>query len=172
MICEFKLFSHHIYLYRPLAFLSIIFLICKINIMEGEYSTPERPWPWTYSLPPSLTLSFCPFSLWCQKLGLLCTGAGSNFGSRVLGEVETWHLWVPGKGGHSRVVPSKAGCLNPGGLGEEFYNNGSGVSCWEGSGCVCVGDSLIWPQGVSWWASVVFKAVKLWPSLWNALSSN
>ena len=26
---------------------------------------------------------------------------------------------------------------------------------------------LIWPQVVSWWASVVLKVIKLWPSLWN-----
>ena len=71
-------------------------------------------------------LSFLPLM---QKLGLLCTSAGSNLGSRVLGEVETWHFGVPGKGEHSRVMPSKAVCLNPGGFGEEFYNNGSRVGC-------------------------------------------
>ena len=88
----------------------------------------------------TLTLILClPLWLWVFALSssdakslASCdgAGAGSNLGSRVLGEVETRHPWVPGKGGHSRIVPSKAVCLNPGGFGEEFYNNGSEAGCW------------------------------------------
>ena len=54
--------------------------------------------------------------------------ADSVFDSAAAAEKDSF-ITVPGKGGHSRVVPSKAVCLNPGGLGEELYNNGSGVSC-------------------------------------------
>ena len=49
-------------------------------------------------------------------------------------EAETSHLCVPGKGGHSGVVPSTAMCLNPGGFGEDFYNNGSRVGADKDQG--------------------------------------
>ena len=55
----------------------------------------------------------------------LCTGAESNLGDRVLGEVEKKSfIALPGKGGHSGLVPSKTVCPNPGGFGEEFYSSG------------------------------------------------
>ena len=45
---------------------------------------------------------------------------------RVLGEVEkNSFIALPGKGGDSRLLPSKTVGPNPGGFSEEFYNNGS-----------------------------------------------
>ena len=32
---------------------------------------------------------------------------------------------LPGKRGHSELAPSKTGCPNPGGFGEEFHSIGS-----------------------------------------------
>ena len=62
------------------------------------------------------------------KTRLLCTGGISNLGDRVLGEVEkNSFIALPGKGGHSGLVPSKTVCLNPRGFGEEFYSSGSRV---------------------------------------------
>ena len=56
----------------------------------------------------------------------LCTGAKSNLGDRVLGEVEkNSFIALPGKGGNSRLMPLKIACPNPGGFGENFYSNGS-----------------------------------------------
>lgn len=54
----------------------------------------------------------------------LCAGTQSNLGGRVLGEEEK-HSFIalPGKGGHSEIMPSRPVCLNSGGLGE-FYRNG------------------------------------------------
>ena len=63
-----------------------------------------------------------------SKTRPLCTGATSNLGDRVLGEVEKKSfIALPGRGGHSRLMPSKTVCPNPGGFGEEFYSNGSRV---------------------------------------------
>ena len=45
----------------------------------------------------------------------LCTDAKVNLGDRAL----------PGRRGHSGLLPSKILCPNPGGYGEEFYSNGS-----------------------------------------------
>ena len=43
-----------------------------------------------------------------------------------MGEVEkNSFIALTGKGGHSRLVPSKTVCPNLGGFGEEFYSNGS-----------------------------------------------
>ena len=62
------------------------------------------------------------------KTGPLCIGAESNLRGRVLGEVEkNSFIALPGKGGHSGLVPSKTVCLNPRGFGEEFYSSGSRV---------------------------------------------
>ena len=56
----------------------------------------------------------------------LCTGAESNLGDRVLGEVEkNSFIALPGKEGHSGLMPLKSVCPNLGGFGEEFYSNGS-----------------------------------------------
>ena len=54
----------------------------------------------------------------------LCAGTQSNLGGRVLGEEEK-HSFIalPGKGGHSGLIPSKP-CVPP--LGEDsekFYSN-------------------------------------------------
>lgn len=43
-----------------------------------------------------------------------------------MGEVEKNNFIVfPGKGGHSRLMPSKTVCPNPEGFSEEFYRNDS-----------------------------------------------
>ena len=56
----------------------------------------------------------------------LCTGAELNLGDRVLGEVEeNSFIALPGRAGHSGLLPSKTMCPNLGGFGEEFYSNGS-----------------------------------------------
>ena len=58
----------------------------------------------------------------------LCTGTESNLRDRVLGEVEkNSFITLPGKGGHSGLLPSKTMCPNSGGFDEEFYSNGSRV---------------------------------------------
>ena len=57
----------------------------------------------------------------------LCTGAKLNLGDRVLGEVEKKSfIALPGKGGHSGLMPLK-NVSQPEGFGEEFYSNGSRV---------------------------------------------
>lgn len=54
----------------------------------------------------------------------LCTDAKLNL--RISGEVKkNGFISLPGKGGHSRPMPSKTVFPNPGGSGEEFYSNGS-----------------------------------------------
>ena len=56
----------------------------------------------------------------------LCTGADLNLRDRVLGEVEkNSFIALPGKGGHSGLMPLKTMCPNPGGFGEEFDSSGS-----------------------------------------------
>ena len=58
----------------------------------------------------------------------LCTSTKSNLGDRALGEVEKNSIIaLPGKGGHSRLLPSKTMCPNLAGFDEEFYSNGSRV---------------------------------------------
>ena len=58
----------------------------------------------------------------------LCTGAESDLGDRVLGDVEkNSFIPLPGKGGHSRLLPSKTTCPKPGGFDEEFYSSSSRV---------------------------------------------
>ena len=83
----------------------------------------------------------------------LCTGAESNLGDRVLGEVEKdTFIALPGKGGHSGLMTRKTVCPNPGRFGEGFWFNGAMV---QGRGCckdqdvcrACI--PLIWPQVVS-----------------------
>ena len=60
------------------------------------------------------------------KTGPLCTGAKLNLGDRVLGDVEkNSFIVLPGKGGHSRLMPSKLCVPTQGGFGEEFYSSGS-----------------------------------------------
>ena len=56
----------------------------------------------------------------------LYTGVKSNLGDRVLGEVEKdSFITLPGKGGHSGLLPRKVMCPNPGGFYEEIYDNTS-----------------------------------------------
>ena len=54
-------------------------------------------------------------------------GIESNLRDRVLSEVleKNSFIALPGKGGHSGLVPLKTVCPNLGGFGEEFYSNGS-----------------------------------------------
>ena len=62
------------------------------------------------------------------KSGPLCTSAKSNIRDRVSGEVEkNRFIALPGKGGHSRLLPSKTMCPRLRGFGEEFYSNCSRV---------------------------------------------
>ena len=67
-------------------------------------------------------------ALLMRKTRPLCTSAKSNLGDRVLGEVEkNSFIALPGKGGHSRLLPQNTVCPNLGGLDEEFYSSGSRV---------------------------------------------
>lgn len=51
----------------------------------------------------------------------LCTGPKSNLEDRVLGEVgKNSFIVLPGKGGHSGLLPWKTVCPNPGGFDEEL----------------------------------------------------
>ena len=64
-----------------------------------------------------------------------------NLGDTVLGEVEkNIFTALPGKRGHSRLVPLKTACPNPGGFGEEFYISGSRVELLIR---VCAGPALL-----------------------------
>ena len=57
----------------------------------------------------------------------LYTGASLNLRDRVLSEVEkNSFIDLPGKWGHSRLVPSKTVGPSPGGCGE-FHSSGSRV---------------------------------------------
>ena len=72
----------------------------------------------------------------------LCTSAKSSHRDRVLGEVEkNSFIALPGKGGHSELLPWKTVCHNPGGFDEEFYGNSSRVGLLTRLGCV---------QGLRW----------------------
>ena len=52
----------------------------------------------------------------------LYTGAGLNLGDRVLGEIKrNRFIALPGKGGHSGLLPSRL-CVPPGRGGEESYS--------------------------------------------------
>ena len=81
----------------------------------------------------------CPgVMLKAQPLG---TRAESNFRDRILVEVEkNSSVSLPGKGGHRNCYSQKM-CPNPGGYGEEFYNNSSGpgllrrIRCVQGLTC-------------------------------------
>ena len=74
---------------------------------------------------------------------------------------------MPGKGRHSRLLPSKLLCPNSGELGEELYSNGSRVELLTRLGCVQGlhsaegnGNPLQYPclenpvNGGAWWATV------------------
>ena len=66
----------------------------------------------------------------------LYTGAKSNLRDRVLGEVEKHgFIALPGKGGHSGLMPLKIVHPNPGGFDEELYSNSSRVGLLARLGC-------------------------------------
>ena len=59
------------------------------------------------------------------KLGF-CAPVPNQIKDRVLSEVEkNSFIALPGKGGHSGLVPSKIVCPNLEGFGEVFHRNGS-----------------------------------------------
>ena len=67
----------------------------------------------------------------------LYTGAKSNLRDRIWGEVQkNSFIALPGKGGHSGLLPSQTMCSNPGEFGEEFYGKGSRVRVLIRFGCV------------------------------------
>ena len=79
----------------------------------------------------------------------LCTGAKSNLGDRVLGEIEkNSFIALPGKGGRSRLAPLKTVCPNSGGFGEELYSHGSRVGLLVRIR-VCAGLALL-SSGLTW----------------------
>ena len=60
----------------------------------------------------------------------LCTGAELNLRDRVLGEVEKKSfIALPGKGGHSGLMPLKTVCPIPGDLVRNF------IAMVQGQGC-------------------------------------
>ena len=86
----------------------------------------------------------------------LCTSAASNLGDRVLGEVEkNSFIALLGTGRHSRLMPLKTVCPNPGGFGEEVYNNGSRVGLLLRIR-VCAGPAFL-KSGLRWPLAVVIK---------------
>ena len=67
----------------------------------------------------------------------LYTGAEKNLGHRVLGEVEkNSFIALPGRGGHSWLLPLKTTCPNPGRFDEEFYSSSLRVGLLLRLGCV------------------------------------
>ena len=67
----------------------------------------------------------------------LFTSAESNLTDGVLGEIEkNSFIALPGKGGHSGLLPQKTICPNPRGFDEEFYSNSSRVVLLTRLGCV------------------------------------
>ena len=67
----------------------------------------------------------------------LYTSAQLNLRDRVLAEVEKdSFIALPGKGGHSGLLPRKTMCLNLGGFDEEFHSNSSRVGLLTRLGCV------------------------------------
>ena len=90
-------------------------------------------------------LSFLPLM---QKLGLLCTSAGSNLGSRVLGEVETWHFGCQAKGNTAGLCTQKQCVSTLGDLVKSFITMVQGWVADRDQG-VYIWVSLIWPQGIS-----------------------
>ena len=78
-----------------------------------------------------------------MKTRPLCTNAEMSLKDRVLGEVEkNSFIALPGRKGHSSLVPLKTVCPNPGRFGEELYSNGSRVGLLM-SIMVCTGPALL-----------------------------
>ena len=64
------------------------------------------------------------------------TGAKSNLGDNVLGEVEEdSFIALPGKVSHTGLLPQKAMCTNTRELGEGFYNSRSKARSLTKLGC-------------------------------------
>ena len=79
----------------------------------------------------------------------LCSGAKSNFRDRVLGEVEkNSFIALPGKGGHSRLVPLKIMCHRLRGFGKEFHSKRSRVGLLVEIRLYARPALLVSPQGV------------------------
>ena len=123
-----------------------------------------------YCLVVSLRATKCSFKrtsilqlMWGQILMLqawsLCISTRLNPGDRALGNAEKNSLIaLPGKGGHSRLLPTKTLCPNPGEFGEEFYGNGSKVALWIRLGGVSgnLRASLV----PLFWPKMVFSGMK------------
>ena len=76
------------------------------------------------------------------KLGF-CAPVPNQIRDRVLSEVEkNSFIALPGKGGHSGLVPSKIVCPNLEGFGKEFYSNGSRIGLLKRNR-VCAGPALL-----------------------------
>ena len=61
----------------------------------------------------------------------LYTSAELNLADRILGEVEkNSFIALPGKGGHSGLLPSKTVCPHPGDLVRSFIAIVQGWGCW------------------------------------------
>ena len=74
----------------------------------------------------------------------LCTGAESNLRDRILGETKkNSFIALPGKGGHSGLMPSKLCVPTQGGFGEEFYNSISRAGLLRRIR-VCVGPAFLY----------------------------
>ena len=104
--------------------------------LAGRFSTATPPGK------PSLVVLML-------KTQPLCTGAKSNPRDRILGEVEkNSFIVLPGKGGHSRLMPLKTVCPNPGGFGVEFYRSSSRVELLIRIR-VCAGPAVL-SSGLRW----------------------
>ena len=85
---------------------------------------------------------------------LLCTSAGLNLGDRVWGEVEkNSFIALPGKGGHSKLMPTKPVCPTQEDLVRRFMATVQGGTDDKIRVLCRVRIPLIWPQ-------VVFSGMK------------
>ena len=83
------------------------------------------------------------------KPGPLCTSPKSNLRDRVFGEVEkNSFIALPGKGGHSRLVPLKIMCHRLRGFGKEFHSKRSRVGLLVEIRLYARPALLVSPQGV------------------------
>lgn len=98
--------------------------------------------------PPQASSVNHDFLTLMPKTWPLCIGAESNFRDRALSEVENNSFTVlPGKGGHSGLVPLRFLCCDLGGFGE-FNNNDSRVGLRvvdKDQGVSWAHTPLIWP---------------------------
>ena len=98
-----------------------------------------------------------------------------NLGDRVFGEAENSFTALPGKEGHSKLIPSKL-CVPAQSGVEESYCNGLGSRVVDKDRCAgraCIPsiqiseDQQCWHQLGLWYAFVVLEATELWSSLRN-----